>query len=85
MYLNCLQSIPCFLGSGPLKEWVTLEGDVDKPPIIRMARPLSGLRHEGTRKRRRASMRDDVWSVGDRVDAWIQERYCLQFSLFAKK
>lgn len=67
----------CFLGSGPLKEWVGLESEGDKPPRIRVARPLSGLGHEGTRKRRRAAMGDYSWSVGDRVDTWLQKRYGL--------
>ncbi|MCI16306.1 serine-rich adhesin for platelets-like, partial [Trifolium medium] len=60
---------------GPLKEWVSLECEGDKPPRIRTARPLSSLQHEGTRKRRRAAMGDYAWSVGDRVDAWIQESW----------
>lgn len=67
--------ICCFIGAGPLKEWVSLEHDGDKPPRIRTARPLTSLQHEGTRKRRRAAMGDYAWSVGDRVDAWVQERY----------
>lgn len=63
--------------AGPLKEWVSLECEGDKPPRIRTARPLTSLQPEGTRKRRRAAMGDYAWSVGDRVDAWIQERYPL--------
>ncbi|KAK7330776.1 hypothetical protein VNO77_24976 [Canavalia gladiata] len=62
-------------GSGPLKEWVSLESEEDKPPRIRTARPLTGLHNEGTRKRRRATMVDYTWSVGDRVDAWTQESW----------
>ncbi|CAK8539492.1 unnamed protein product [Lathyrus sativus] len=60
---------------GPLKEWVSLECEGDKPPRIRTARPLTTLQPEGTRKRRRAAMGDYAWSVGDRVDAWIQESW----------
>ncbi|CAI8589138.1 unnamed protein product [Vicia faba] len=60
---------------GPLKEWVSLECEGDKPPRIRTARPLTSLQPEGTRKRRRAAMGDYAWSVGDRVDAWIQESW----------
>ncbi|KAJ6706142.1 hypothetical protein OIU79_010732 [Salix purpurea] len=30
---------------------------------------------EGTRKRRRAAMVDYIWSVGDKVDAWIQDSW----------
>ncbi|TKY55458.1 Tudor, plant [Spatholobus suberectus] len=62
-------------GAGPLKEWVSLEGEENKPPRIRTTRPLTGLHNEGTRKRRRAAMVDYTWSVGDRVDAWIQESW----------
>jgi len=58
-----------------LKEWVSLESDGDKPPRTRIARPLTALQNEGTRKRRRAAMGDYAWSVGDRVDAWLQERF----------
>lgn len=65
----------CLLGAGPLKEWVSLVCDGDKHPRIRTARPLNTLQYEGTRKRRRAAMGDYAWSVGDRVDAWIQERF----------
>lgn len=64
----------CLLGPGPLKEWVTFKGEGDQPPIIRIAPPLTGLHYEGTRKRRRAAIGDYAWSVGDRVDAWVQER-----------
>ncbi|RDY01753.1 hypothetical protein CR513_14880, partial [Mucuna pruriens] len=62
-------------GAGPLKEWISLEGEDDKPPRIRRARPLTVLNNEGTRKRRRAAIVDYTWSVGDRVDAWIQESW----------
>lgn len=64
-----------FIGAGPLKEWVSLECDGDNPPRIRTARPVTALQYEGTRKRRRAAMGDYAWSVGDRVDAWLQERF----------
>lgn len=62
------------IGSGKLQEWVALEGEEDKPPKIRIARPFTALGFEGTRKRRRAAMADYAWSVGDKVDAWIQDR-----------
>ncbi|XP_019421002.1 PREDICTED: uncharacterized protein LOC109331142 isoform X1 [Lupinus angustifolius] len=62
-------------GAGPLKEWVSLKSEGDKPPKIRIARPLTGLHNEGTRKRRRTIMVDYTWSVGDNVDAWIQESW----------
>ncbi|KAK8471422.1 hypothetical protein PHAVU_003G221300 [Phaseolus vulgaris] len=62
-------------GAGPLKEWVSLESDEDKPPRIRIASNITGLRNEGTRKRQRAAMVDYTWSVGDRVDAWVEDSW----------
>ncbi|KAJ6704099.1 hypothetical protein OIU85_029964 [Salix viminalis] len=62
-------------GSEKLKEWVSLRGEGDKAPKIRIARPLNAMPFEGTRKRRRAAMVDYIWSVGDKVDAWIQDSW----------
>lgn len=56
-----------------------LEGEGDEAPKIRVARPNTAMPFEGTRKRRRAAMGDYNWSVGDRVDAWIQDRYACVF------
>ncbi|XWS38584.1 hypothetical protein CRYUN_Cryun19dG0143900 [Craigia yunnanensis] len=58
-----------------LKEWVELEGEGDRAPRIRSARPITAMPFEGTRKRRRAAMGDYNWSVGDRVDAWMQDSW----------
>jgi len=63
-----------------LKEWVSLEGEEYKPPRIRIASNITGLRNEGTRKRQRAAMVDYNWSVGDRVDAWVEDRYSFTLS-----
>lgn len=52
-----------------------LEGEADRAPKIRIARTITAMPFEGTRKRRRAAMGDYNWSVGDRVDAWMQDRY----------
>ncbi|XP_028762584.1 uncharacterized protein LOC114720990 isoform X2 [Neltuma alba] len=71
----CYTALVADGGAGPLKEWITFKGEGDKPPRIRIARPLTDLHHEGTRKRRRAAMRDFAWSAGDRVDAWIEESW----------
>ncbi|XP_027912993.1 uncharacterized protein LOC114173009 isoform X1 [Vigna unguiculata] len=71
----CYSSLVAAEGAGPLKEWVSLECDGDNPPRIRTARPVTALQYEGTRKRRRAAMGDYAWSVGDRVDAWLQESW----------
>lgn len=56
---------------GKLQEWVPLEVHGSKPPIIRLAHTTSVML-EGTRKRRRAAAKDKTWSVGDRVDAWME-------------
>lgn len=60
---------------GQLKEWVPLEVEGTKLPKIRVAHPLTTMRLEGTRKRRRTASTDFVWSSGDRVDVWIQDRW----------
>ncbi|KAL4178691.1 hypothetical protein AMTRI_Chr13g116350 [Amborella trichopoda] len=60
-------------GSDHLKEWITLESESDKPPRVRLAHPVTALKFEGTRKRRRAAMGNYVWTVGDRVDVWMRD------------
>ncbi|KAG8486657.1 hypothetical protein CXB51_020039 [Gossypium anomalum] len=58
-----------------LKEWVELEGEGDRAPRIRTARPVTAMPFEGTRKRRRAAMGDYNWAPGDRVDSWMQDSW----------
>ncbi|XVE57637.1 hypothetical protein DITRI_Ditri04bG0106000 [Diplodiscus trichospermus] len=58
-----------------LMEWVELEGEGDRAPRIRNSRPIMAMPFEGTRKRRRAAMGDYNWSVGDRIDAWMQDSW----------
>ncbi|XP_065632874.1 uncharacterized protein LOC112028026 isoform X5 [Quercus suber] len=70
----CYTELQTDNAEGQLKEWVSLQGEGDKVPKIRTARPVTIMRYEGTRKRRRAAMGDFNWSVGDRVDAWIRDR-----------
>ncbi|OVA03189.1 Agenet-like domain [Macleaya cordata] len=60
-------------GTGQSKEWVPLEGEGGKAPRIRIPHPMSVLKYEGTRKRRKAARGDYAWSVGDQVDAWIRD------------
>eukprot|EP01018_Ginkgo_biloba_P001781 Gb_15039 [translate_table: standard] len=60
-------------GPGQLRECIPLEGEHGQAPRIRMAHPMTVIKFEGTRKRRRAAMGNYVWSVGDRVDAWIRD------------
>ncbi|XP_065857856.1 uncharacterized protein [Euphorbia lathyris] len=62
-------------GSEKLKEWVPHEGNGGEAPKIRVARPTTIMQFEGTRKRRRSAMVDHVWSLGDRVDAWIEDSW----------
>ncbi|XP_031738515.1 uncharacterized protein LOC101211275 isoform X2 [Cucumis sativus] len=62
-------------GSGQLKEWVALDGQGGMAPRIRVSRPMTTSRTEGTRKRRRAAAGDYIWSVGDKVDAWMQNSW----------
>ncbi|XP_038903706.1 uncharacterized protein LOC120090225 isoform X3 [Benincasa hispida] len=62
-------------GSGQLKEWVALDGQGGMAPRIRISRPMTTMRTEGTRKRRRAAAGDYIWSVGDKVDAWMQNSW----------
>lgn len=49
----------------------------DEPPKLRVAHPITVIKFEGTRKRRRAAMGDFTCSVGDKVDAWIKDRYVI--------
>ncbi|CAK8562718.1 unnamed protein product [Lathyrus sativus] len=70
----CYDRLVADEGAGPLKEWVSLEDEGDKPPRIRAAHSLTSFHYEGTRKRQRAAM-VDYWSIGDKVDAWIQESW----------
>nr|XP_004299428.2 PREDICTED: uncharacterized protein LOC101301199 isoform X1 [Fragaria vesca subsp. vesca]XP_011464407.1 PREDICTED: uncharacterized protein LOC101301199 isoform X1 [Fragaria vesca subsp. vesca] len=70
----CYTELQSDEGSGKLQEWVALDSEEDKPPKIRVARLLTPSL-EGTRKRRREAMADYAWSVGDKVDAWIQNSW----------
>ncbi|KAE8671746.1 Detected protein of confused Function [Hibiscus syriacus] len=58
-----------------LKEWVELEDEGDQAPRIRSARPITSMSLEGTRKRSRAALGDYNWSVGERIDAWMQNSW----------
>ncbi|KAH9607124.1 hypothetical protein KSS87_005052 [Heliosperma pusillum] len=59
--------------SGNLYEWVRLDGEGEKAPVIRVAYPLNSLQYQGTRKRRRAASGDYTWGTGDKVDVWIDD------------
>lgn len=59
---------------------MVLNGEGAEAPKIRIARPITAMPFEGTRKRRRAAMGEYTWSVGDRVDAWTGDRYAHSLS-----
>ncbi|KAK9716357.1 hypothetical protein RND81_06G228100 [Saponaria officinalis] len=69
----CYSDLSSEEGSGNLCEWVHLEGEGEKAPVIRAAHPLNSLQYQGTRKRRRAALVDYAWGVGDKVDVWIDD------------
>lgn len=71
----CYSEIPSNEGTGKLKEWVELGSEGDKAPRVRIAHPMTALKSEGTRKRRRAAMGDFLCSVGDKVDAWMRDSW----------
>eukprot|EP00252_Welwitschia_mirabilis_P026609 TRINITY_DN877_c0_g2_i8.p1 TRINITY_DN877_c0_g2~~TRINITY_DN877_c0_g2_i8.p1 ORF type:complete len:2300 (+),score=608.25 TRINITY_DN877_c0_g2_i8:478-7377(+) len=60
-------------GVNQLEEWIPLEGENGNAPRIRMAHPMTVMKFEGTRKRRREAMGNHTWTVGDRVDAWMRD------------
>ncbi|KVH95523.1 Agenet-like domain-containing protein [Cynara cardunculus var. scolymus] len=62
-------------GSEKLKEWVPPEVEIEgnKVPRVRIARSMTTMGYEGTRKRRRTAVTDYSWSSGDRVDVWMQD------------
>ncbi|XP_044476340.1 uncharacterized protein LOC123203916 isoform X2 [Mangifera indica] len=71
----CFSELTSDEGSEKLKEWVVLNGEGAEAPKIRIARPITAMPFEGTRKRRRAAMGEYTWSVGDRVDAWTGDSW----------
>ncbi|KAL3818220.1 hypothetical protein ACJIZ3_004125 [Penstemon smallii] len=71
--LVCYRELQSDEGSEQLKEWVSLEPQGGKAPIIRIPHPMNAVQFDGTRKRRRAAAKDYAWSVGDKVDAWVQD------------
>ncbi|KAL3647299.1 hypothetical protein CASFOL_008267 [Castilleja foliolosa] len=70
-------------GSEQLKEWISIEANDDETPKVRIPHPMTAVQLEGTRKRRRAAAKDYTWSVGDKVDAWVQD--CWREGIIAEK
>ncbi|XP_031393869.1 uncharacterized protein LOC116205406 isoform X1 [Punica granatum] len=71
----CYTELPSIEGSGKLQEWVDLEGAGDKAPRIRIPHPMTAVQLDGSKKRRRAAMGSFTCSVGDKVDAWIEDSW----------
>ncbi|XP_074561686.1 protein SWOLLEN 1-like isoform X2 [Curcuma longa] len=69
------QDLPSDEGHEKLKEWIQLESKGDQPPRIRVAHSIMVGIPEGTRKRRRGALGNFNWAVGDRVDAWMRDRW----------
>ncbi|KAL0324487.1 UNVERIFIED_CONTAM: hypothetical protein Scaly_2415800 [Sesamum calycinum] len=62
-------------GSEKLKEWISVEPEDGNAPKIRIPHPMTAGQFEGTRKRRRAAVKDYSWSVGDKVDAYLDDSW----------
>ncbi|KAJ6851375.1 uncharacterized protein M6B38_258700 [Iris pallida] len=69
----CYDNLLTDKGSEQLKEWVSLDGEGNTAPRIRIAHPMTTSKHEGTRKRRREAVGNYVWAIGDHVDAWMRD------------
>ncbi|KAL6550416.1 hypothetical protein OROMI_020904 [Orobanche minor] len=70
-------------GSEQLKEWISIEVKDGEAPKLRTPHHMTAVRFEGTRKRRRAVVKDYTWSIGDKVDAWVQD--CWREGVIAEK
>ncbi|XP_073055785.1 protein SWOLLEN 1-like isoform X3 [Primulina eburnea] len=79
----CFTELQSDQGSKQLQEWVSLEAKDGNPPMVRIPHPMTAVQFEGTRKRRRAAVKDYTWSVGDKVDAWVQD--CWREGIISEK
>ncbi|CAA0823134.1 G2484-1 protein [Striga hermonthica] len=70
-------------GSEQLQEWVSIEAKDGQAPKVRIPHDMTALQVDGTRKRRRAAAKDYSWSVGDKVDALIEN--CWREGVIAEK
>lgn len=68
-----IMNVLFLLGSDKLKEWISVEAKDGEAPKVRIPHPMTAVQFEGTKKRRRAAVKDYTWSVGDKVDAWVQD------------
>ncbi|XP_075522934.1 protein SWOLLEN 1-like isoform X4 [Primulina tabacum] len=79
----CFTELQSDQGSEQLQEWVSLEAKDGNPPMVRIPHPMTAVQFEGTRKRRRAAVKDYTWSVGDKVDAWVED--CWREGIISEK
>ncbi|XP_011081268.1 uncharacterized protein LOC105164342 isoform X3 [Sesamum indicum] len=73
--LVCYRELQSDEGSEKLKEWISVEPEDGNAPKIRIPHPMTAGQFEGTRKRRRAAVKDYSWSVGDKVDAYVEDSW----------
>ncbi|KAL0329529.1 UNVERIFIED_CONTAM: protein AGENET DOMAIN (AGD)-CONTAINING P1 [Sesamum radiatum] len=73
--LVCYRELQSDEGSEKLKEWISVEPEDGNAPKIRIPHPMTAGQFEGTRKRRRAAVKDYSWSVGDKVDAYLDDSW----------
>ncbi|XP_017234769.1 uncharacterized protein LOC108208756 isoform X2 [Daucus carota subsp. sativus] len=71
--LLCYTDLQAEDGTGQLKEWVPLQGDYTSMPTVRIAHPTTAIKSDGTSRKRKASVMDCSWLVGDRVDVWMHD------------
>ncbi|KAJ0970534.1 hypothetical protein J5N97_018493 [Dioscorea zingiberensis] len=70
----CYDNLLTDEGSDHLKEWIPLEVDGLRASRIRVPHPTTVVKPDGgTKKRRREAISNYVWTVGDRVDAWMRD------------
>jgi hypothetical protein len=67
-YLLCLLCYALYL-----EEWVPLKRDDGAAPMVRLAHPVTTLKSDGNRKRKRVNASSVSWSVGDHVDARMRD------------
>ncbi|KAJ7565664.1 hypothetical protein O6H91_02G069900 [Diphasiastrum complanatum] len=61
-------------GKSHLQEWIPFKATDaanQDAPRVRMAHPI--LKDEASRKRRRSALGNQLWMVGDHVDAWMRD------------
>ncbi|KAL2903063.1 Melanoma-associated antigen D1 [Bienertia sinuspersici] len=81
----CYNNLMSEEGSGHLQEWVPLQDEAGRAPIIRAAHPLSSLQSQQTKKRRRAALGDYAWCAGDKSDTPQEKRQKLGTPLVVAK